>query len=135
MNRPIHLALVIALATVAGVGCGKKESAPTDIPVPSGTAAPVASGPADPGTATPPVAPPPVATTPVAHASIDACCAALSAIEHSGKEKATKMKAAMAAKVCPGIASRVKAGQVPRSEALAQILSAMSGATAPGECH
>lgn len=133
MNRSIQLVLALALATLAGVGCGKKESTPADIPVPSGTPAPVASGPTD-NTAAPPVAPP-VVTTPVVHASIDACCSALSAIEHSGKDAIAKKKAASAARVCPGIASRVKAGQVPRGEAIAQIVSALAGMSVPGECH
>jgi hypothetical protein len=134
MNRPILLALVVTLAA-ASVGCGKKESTPAAIPVPSGDPATVASGGAEPPATPPPVAPPPVVTPPVSHASIDACCSALSAIEHSGKEATTKKKAAMAAKVCPGIAARVKSGQMPRGEALAQILSALAGSGAPSECH
>jgi hypothetical protein len=136
MNRPIHFALLVAFAAAVGVGCGKKESTPAAIPIPSGDPATVTSGgTTDPPATPPPVTPPPVATAPVSHGSIDACCAALSAIERSGKEAATKKKAAMAAKVCPGIAARVKSGQVPRAEALAQILSALAGSSAPGECH
>ena len=137
MNRPIQLVfvLVCSLVTVAGVGCGKKETTSASIPVPSGAPAAVSGGAADTAATPPPVTPPPVATVPVVRASIDACCSALSAVASSGKDASHKMKAAMAAKVCPGIASRVRSGQVSRADGLAQILSALGGSSAPGECH
>ena len=109
------------------------------------------SAPSDPPTATPSATvkttqEPPIKTAsqgstsggaaaPAQHGSIDACCAALSAISSSGRDAAAKRKAAQAAIVCPGIAKKVKDGAVPRGAGLAQVLSAMTGASAPSECH
>lgn len=141
MHRLTTVVPVLAMLAICAVAGCKKEEEPQAIPVPSASApapvAPADSAAADAtAAATASAAPtPPAATAPVQHASIDACCNALAAIQHSGRDAATKKKASQAARVCPGIAARVKSGQVARSSALVQVLSAMTGASIPAECH
>jgi hypothetical protein len=141
MHRLTVVPVVALLSLAALAGC-KKDPEPEAIPVPS-AAAPASVAPAESaaptaaasGSEAAPTTPPPANTAPVVHASIDACCSALAAIQKSGKDAATKKKASQASRVCPGIAARVKSGQVSRSAALTQVLSAMTGATIPSACH
>jgi hypothetical protein len=131
----------IALS-LSNAGC-KKEADPQAVPVPSGTptaVAPTPTGAAESGTAAATVAatpppPPPVAPAPVAQASIDGCCAALSAVAKSGRGKEAKTKSASAARICSGIAKLVKEGKTARGSALTQIRSQLAGVDVPSECR
>lgn len=163
MYRWTSAAALFVLGVVALGGCKDKEPEPQAVPVPTGAATTLAADPAPSGAAPTPAdsaaagasaalspsgaptgaAPPSQPATPSDPAapkkpsggSIDACCSALSAIKSSGKPATVKAKAAAAAAVCPGIASRVKSGETSRSAALTQIRSAMVGAEVPGECR
>ena len=131
--------VVLTLAGVLAIGCGKKESDAQAVPTPSGTAATVPADPApaaDAGAAaTDAAAPPPV--TPVtprpSGGNIDGCCAAIAAIKTSGRTAIDKGKAAGAAGACPGIAKRVKDGAASRADGLTQIRSLLQGVSVP-EC-
>jgi hypothetical protein len=138
-HKTVRLPVFVALA-FAGVvlaGCPKKEE-PQAIPVPSASAPAPAASAADTAAAT--AAPTPVPThvapppTPVVGQSIDSCCSALSAIAKSGRDAATKSKAAMAAGICVRIAPLVKSGQTSRSGGLTQVKSSLIGVTIPPEC-
>lgn len=144
-------ALVLALAALALTPACKKGEEPAPIPVTASSAPTVVT--ADPAAAAAAAAAPTVTTTavtpvPAAPAptaatattgkkgdSIDACCAALKAVEKSGRDAATKAKFRQASAVCPGIAGLVKDGKTPRSAALTQIKASLVGVSVPGECN
>ncbi len=140
----LHRAFVlVSVAALSVMGC-KKEAEPELITVSSATPATVASDSAPAAdTVASAEAPKPVpmpvthttATAPVKGESIDACCAALSAVERSGRDAATKAKYRQAAAVCPGIAALVKSGKTQRGPGLAQVKSALAGTSAPAECN
>jgi hypothetical protein len=129
--------LMLALAGLVVVSCGKKDEGGQDASAAAASAAPTTvAADQDAGAIATPTPPPrPVNTTPPRSESIDACCSAISAIKQSGKDTITKRKAEAAAAVCPGIARLVKDGKTSRKDALTQIRSALSGATAPSECN
>jgi hypothetical protein len=133
----MKIASLVVVTSLVLMACGKKEAASDVVPVASSApGAPAVT--AEPGTTaavTVPIAPAQGVTAPANHGSIDACCSALAAIEKSGRDAATKAKAKQAALVCPGIATRVKSGAVPRAQALAQVVSALTGVSLPAECH
>jgi hypothetical protein len=156
MNRSTHAwpaIFLFVLGTASLAGCGKQETeaVSVNIPLPSAakvpadvpanSAAPPASAAAAPASAAAAPAsasavPAPLTALPTGGgASIDGCCAALSAVKKSGKTAAVKAKAATAASVCPGIAKLVKEGKTSRSGALTQIKSALVGTTPPPECN
>ncbi|AKT37361.1 hypothetical protein [Chondromyces crocatus] len=132
--------------------CKKDEPEPQTIPLSAGgSAAPVAADPAPEATAN--VAadtaatadalavPPPAETatapaTPVrtGGASIEGCCAALRAIGSSGRPADVKTKANTAAKLCNGLNTRVKSGEVTRSSAMVTIKGTLGPVAAPAEC-
>lgn len=148
MTRPLRPIVLLALGGLAlslSLSACKKDPDPQAVPIPSGTAAVVAPpGAAEaasaaatvPATPPPPTTPPPpVAVAPVAQASIDSCCAALSAVSKSGRGKEAKSKSAAAAKICSGIAKLVKEGKTARASAMTQIRSQLGGIDVPSECH
>lgn len=139
MIRPLRPIVLLVLGGMALAACKKDADAQADagaivappVTTVEGTgASALASVTAAP---TPPPPPPPVA--PVQHASIDACCSALSAVASSGRGKEAKAKSAQAARLCPGIAKLVKEGKTARGAALTQIKSALVGVEAPSECR
>jgi hypothetical protein len=127
----LALALPLALA-----GCGKKDD---EAAAPAGSASAAGSAATDTAAATAAPAPKPVqAPAPApnpAGASIDSCCRALDAIKKSGRDAMTKSKAETAAKVCHGMASKVKDGTTPRPQALTLLKASLGGVTIPGECN
>jgi hypothetical protein len=56
-------------------------------------------------------------------------------VSKSGRGADAKSKAALASKICSGIAPLVKAGKTTRASALTTIKSQMVGAELPAECH
>lgn len=136
MTRPLCSIVLLVSCGLALAAC-KKGDDPQAIPVPSAsvaiaptpteTAAPTATVSAAP---TPPP-PPPV----VQQAPIDGCCSALSAASSSAKSKGDKDKLSQAAKICTGIAAKVKTGASQRSSALTTIRSQLGSLPVPGECH
>jgi hypothetical protein len=146
MTRPLRPIVLLALGGLAlslSLSACKKDADPQAVPIPSGTAAVVApTGAAEAASAAatvaatpPPAAPPPVAVAPVVHASIDSCCAALSAVSKSGRGKEAKSKSASAAKICSGIAKLVKEGKTTRASAMTSIRAQLSGVDIPSECR
>jgi len=124
-------------------GCGllvlacKKDADPQAIPVPSGAAATEVPSAAPEATTTasasaaPTPPPPPVVTQP----PIDGCCSALNSAGNSAKNKNDKDKYQQAAKICSGIAAKVKSGASQRSSALVTIRGQLAGVSVPSECH
>jgi hypothetical protein len=145
---PRSAILVASFSLLALVGCKKKEdkdpppipvsTAPAPVPVASESAPePIATAPADPAsTAAPTPAPttPPPSGGPAKRESIDACCAALSAYQKSGRPKNVKERAATAARVCRGASPAVRDGRTSRQAALAQVRASMGGG-GPPECQ
>ncbi len=123
-----------ASATASAATSAAPTSSATASPEPSGSAAVAApsSSVAPTESATPA---PSGAATNVGYANIDKCCTALGAIQSSGVSKETKTKAAAARLACNGIAQLVKTGKTTRAAALAQVRSALGGATAPAACN
>lgn len=141
MKRSFSAVVLLVCGSLLFAACKKSED-PAPVPVPSGAAsptpvgndAPPASGAMATASAVATVAPPPVAA-PVNAQPIDGCCSALAAVGKSGRSADTKSKAALASKICSGIAPLVKAGKTSRASALTTIRSQMSGAEMPAECH
>jgi hypothetical protein len=117
----------------------KKEAEPQALPVPTVAATPESPPTAATAAETAPVAatppPPPKAIAPVAPASIDGCCAALSAVAKSGRGAQAKSKSATAAKICSGVAKLVKEGKTTRPSALTTVRAQLGGVDVPSECH
>ena len=143
MKRSSSALVLLVCGSLALVACKKSED-PAPVPVPTGSAAPTpvandappasAAAAADTSAAAV-VAPPPVAAAPVNAQPIDGCCSALAAVSKSGRSADTKSKAALASKICSGIAPLVKAGKTTRASALTTIRSQMSGVELPSECR
>jgi hypothetical protein len=140
-------ALVVSLATLAVIGCGKKEEDPVVLPMPSAAIVPVKAvqdtAPAVAETAT--AAPPPTDASaapaapeppkPVAQQSIDGCCSALAGMLKDPKTSAqVKSKATAASAMCGALAKQVKSGTGSRTTALTQIKATMAG-NAPSACN
>jgi hypothetical protein len=121
---PVQAASAAPVASAEPAASASAAPADTAAAAPSGSAS---AAPADTGSA-----PPPVAGVPVQ--PIDSCCAALSAVGHSGRGRKAKNKASRAAEICPGIAALVRQGRSTRQAALTQIKSALVGSTVPPEC-
>lgn len=139
MKRSSSALVVLVSGSLLFAACKKSED-PTPVPIPSGAASPTPVGnEAPPPTAATVVAPvavvPPVAVQPVNAVPIDSCCSALGAVSKSGRSPETKAKAALASKICTGIAPLVKAGKTTRASALTTIKSQMIGADLPSECR
>ena len=144
MTRLQSTSLVFAVSMLlcSLPGCGKKDGDPDTIPVGSASAAAVAADAPDAAVAAAPdaAAPTPVTPTPQtnptpkpAGGNIDGCCTAIAAVKKSGRDAASKNKAAAAAMACPGISKRVKDGQTTRADAMTQIKALLSGVVVP-EC-
>jgi hypothetical protein len=138
MKRSSSALMLLVSGSLLFAACKKSED-PTPVPLPSGaaSAAPVPAD-APPASAATPVATvvtPPVAVAPVNTQPIDSCCSALAAVGKSGRGADAKSKAALASKICSGIAPLVKAGKTTRASALTTIRSQMIGVDIPAECH
>ena len=139
MKRSSSVLVLLVSGSLLFAACKKSED-PTPVPVPSGAATPTPVGndapPASAATVVAPVAVvPPVVTAPVNVQPIDSCCSALASVSKSGRGADAKSKAALASKICSGIAPLVKAGKTTRASALTTIKSQMIGAELPAECH
>ena len=137
MKRSSSAVVLLVSGSLLFAACKKSED-PTPVPVPSGAAAPTPVGSEAPSAAVASAVPVPVApvvTAPVNVQPIDACCSALAAVSKSGRGNDAKGKAAVASKICSGIAPLVKAGKTTRASALTTIKSQMVGADLPAECH
>ncbi len=137
MTPPARPFVLLLCCGLLGLAC-KKDADPQSVPVPSASVvapppsaatetAPTASASAAP--TTPP--PAPVVTQP----PIDGCCSALNSYGNSAKSKGDKDKYLQAAKICSGIAAKVKSGASQRSSALVTIRSQLSGVNVPPDCH
>lgn len=126
----------VALAALISVwGCGKKDDAASTAPSATASAAtPTDTAAAATVAPTPVPQPVPVPTTPKVGGNIDGCCSGIAAVKSSGKDQASKNKAAAAALACPGISKAVKDGKTSRGDALVQIKSLLGGVTVP-ECN
>lgn len=140
MKRSISALVLLISGSLLFAACKKSED-PTPVPIPSGAAAPTPVGNDAPpasaaaASAAPVVVTPPVAVQPVNAQPIDACCSALASVSRSGRGADAKSKAALASKICSGIAPLVKAGKTTRASALTTIKSQMVGIDLPAECH
>ena len=139
MKRSSSALILLISGSLLFAACKKSED-PTPVPLPSGAtsaaAVPADTAPAAAATpATPVAVTPPVAVAPVNTQPIDACCSALAAVSKSGRGGDAKSKAALASKICSGIAPLVKAGKTTRASALTTIKSQMIGVDVPPECH
>lgn len=140
-------ALVVSLATLVVIGCGKKEEDPVVLPMPSAAIAPVkavqdtAPAVAETASAAPPTDAPvapaaaPEPPKPVAQQSIDGCCSALAGMLKDPKTSASvRSKATAASAMCGALAKQVKEGKGSRTTALTQIKATMAG-NAPSACN
>ncbi len=136
LKLPEKKAEASATASAAASAAPTASAAASASPEPSGSAAAAApsSSVAPTESATPEAASSGTPTN-VGYANIDKCCTALGAIQSSGVSKETKTKAAAARLACNGIAQLVKTGKTSRAAALAQVRSALGGATAPAACN
>ena len=137
MKRSSSALMLLISGSLLFAACKKSED-PTPVPLPTGAAS-AAAVPADTAPAATIAAPvavsPPVAVAPVNTQPIDACCSALAAVSKSGRGADAKSKAALASKICSGIAPLVKAGKTTRASALTTIKSQMVGVDVPAECR
>jgi hypothetical protein len=139
MKRSFSAVVLLVCGSLVFAACKKSED-PAPVPVPSGAATPTPVGNDAPGatataSAVATTVTPPVVAAPVNAQPIDGCCSALAAVGKSGRSADTKSKAALASKICSGIAPLVKAGKTSRASALTTIRSQMAGVDLPAECH
>ena len=139
MTHPARAFVLLVCSGLLLAACSKKDPDPQAVPVPSGAAVTTppptaAAEAAQIPTATAsaaPAPPPPVVQQP----PIDGCCAALSSAGNATKNVSDKDKFLQAAKICTGIAAKVKSGQSQRSSALVTIRSQLAGVGTPSECR
>ncbi len=141
-------AVLVSLASLVVIGCGKKEEDPVVLAMPSAAIAPVKAVPDNApaaGTVAAETAPPPTdapvppaaveAPKPVAQQPIDGCCSALAGMLKDPKTSAlVKTKATTASVMCGALAKQVKEGKGSRTTALTQIKATMAG-NAPSACN
>ena len=136
MKRSYSVLVLLVSGSLLFAACKKSED-PTPVPLPTGAASPTPvpneAPPAAVSAAAVAVAPP--VTAPLNVQPLDACCSALAGVAKSGRGADAKSKAALASKICSGIAPLVKAGKTSRASALSTIKSQMVGAELPAECH
>jgi hypothetical protein len=144
MKRSSSALMLLICSSLVFAACKKSEDA-APVPIPTGAASPtpVANDPPPAAVTQAPAAggaptavTPPVAVAPTVNAQpIDGCCSALAAVSKSGRGADAKSKAALASKICSGIAPLVKAGKTTRTSALTTIRAQMAGVDMPSECH
>jgi len=138
MKRSSSALMLLVCGSLVFAACKKSED-PAPVPIPTGAASPTPvtneAPPSSAASAAATVAPPPVAVAPVNQQPIDSCCSALASVSKSGRSADTKSKAALASKICSGIAPLVKAGKTTRTSALSTIRAQLSGTDIPSECR